>query len=245
MEQQLLAQMKEALDASVSTPLYLQLQQAIEKAIADKLLTHGTALPSERKMSMALGVSRVTVVKALALLHEQGVVVKKHGKGTLVNLPVHYNLSGGGFSSQLQRKGEVSNRWLTRELVAAPSSIASELDLAEGAMISKIKRVRLVDGMPVSIETMYIPECFLPRPDLLEGSLYAHWREQGIKPYDQDYSLSIYTPSPEEERMLEIPPGSPLMKIILKSQDSKGRVLEYGSAICRSDFYNFEFKVRA
>lgn len=75
--------------------------------------------------------------------------------------------------------------------------------------------------------------------------MYAHWREQGIKPYDQDYSLSIYTPSPEEARMLEIPPGSPLMKIILKSQDSKGQVLEYGSAICRSDFYNFEFKVRA
>ena len=35
------------------------------------------------------------------------------------------------------------------------------------------------------------------------------------------------------------------MKIILRSRDKLGRVLEYGTAICRSDFYHFHFTVKA
>ncbi|PSW18072.1 GntR family transcriptional regulator [Photobacterium sanctipauli] len=244
MEQQLLSQVKDKLDFDSSVPLYIQLKQGIEQAIVDKLLVHGSMLPSERKLSLALGVSRVTVVKALAELLEQGMVVKKQGKGTMVNLPIHYNLSGGGFSAQLQQQGAVANRWLVRELVACNDELGLHLATESGETIAKIKRVRLADDVPVSIETMYIPEQFLPRPDLLEGSLYAYWREQGIEPHTQDYSLSVYEPTEEEARMLEIPHGLPLMKIILKSVDKAGRVLEYGSAICRSDYYKFDFKVQ-
>ena len=54
-----------------------------------------------------------------------------------------------------------------------------------------IKRVRLVDDIPVSLETMFIPEAFLPRPDLLDGSLYAHWLAQGIEPDVQEYALYL------------------------------------------------------
>ncbi|MGF1680133.1 GntR family transcriptional regulator [Photobacterium minamisatsumaniensis] len=244
MEQKFLNQVKDQLDFDSSTPLYIQLKQSIEQAIASKLLVHGSILPSERKLSVALGVSRVTIVKALAELLEQGMVVKKHGKGTMVNLPIHYNLSGGGFSSQLQQQGAVSNRWLVRELIECSAELSHQLELSEDACIAKIKRVRLADDVPVSIETMYIPKDFLPRPDLLEGSLYAYWREQGIEPHTQDYSLSVYEPTEEEARMLDVPHGLPLMKIILKSVDKSGRVLEYGAAICRSDYYKFEFKVQ-
>ncbi|ENM5738416.1 GntR family transcriptional regulator [Vibrio mimicus] len=244
MDQHLLSYLIDKLDTKSSTPLYLQLKNALKSAIDEKLLAHGNVLPSERKLSLALGVSRVTVVKALAELLDQGLVIKNRGKGTVVNLPVHYNLSGGGFSSQLQHQGQVSNRWLVRELQPLCGDLMKELELSEEQMMAKIKRVRLVDDLPVSIETTYIPETFLPRPDLLDGSLYAHWKEQGIEPDIQEYSLTTYAATDDEARMLEIPVGSQLMKVVLKSRDKKGKVLEYGSAICRSDFYHFEFRVR-
>lgn len=69
-----------------------------------------------------------------------------------------------------------------REKLAADDFLARELEIAVGDRVAKIKRVRLVDALPVSIETMFIPERFLPRPDLLEGSLYAHWAENNIFP---------------------------------------------------------------
>lgn len=245
MEHDFLTFLQHRLDQQSTVPLYLQLKQGIEEAITQKQLTHGCVLPSERRLSQSLGVSRVTVVKALDLLLKQGLVVKHHGKGTQINLPVQYNLSGGGFSAQAAGSGKVSNRWLIRQLGSVPDSLAPELELSAGDTMAVIKRVRLVDDIPVSLETMFIPEAFLPRPDLLDGSLYAHWLAQGIEPDVQEYALSICHPTAEEAKLLSIPPTASLMKIILRSRDKLGRVLEYGTAICRSDFYHFHFTVKA
>ncbi|WP_142503279.1 GntR family transcriptional regulator [Klebsiella sp. 2680] len=244
MPQPLLEYIKARLNAEAPAPLYMQLKQAIEAAMADRLLTHGSILPSERKMSQALELSRVTVVKALEALQEGGRVIKRHGKGTEVNQPVSYNLASGGFSAQLQHAGTLSDRWLVREKLAADDVLARELEIAVGERVAKIKRVRLVDSLPVSIETMFIPARFLPRPDLFEGSLYAHWAENGIFPDLQDYSLTVHVPSAEELSLLDLPHGVPLMKITLKSRNAQGDVLEYGTAFCLSNYFNFDFRVK-
>ncbi|EEE2767175.1 GntR family transcriptional regulator [Salmonella enterica] len=244
MTQQLLKYLKNQLDVQLSMPIYLQLKQAIRCAIDEKILHHGSILPSERKMSQSLEISRVTVVKALTELLDEGLVIKRQGKGTVISIPVSYNLASGGFSSQLQHFGNVSNRWLVRELIPADAAIAKELEIDEGSHVSKIRRVRLVDDFPVSLETMYIPERFLPRPDLLEGSLYSWWAERGVYPDEQNYSLSVYSPTKEESQLLNLKESVPLMKLVLKSRDTKGVVLEYGTAYCLNDYFKFDFKVK-
>ncbi|MGI9273436.1 MAG: GntR family transcriptional regulator [Endozoicomonas sp.] len=244
MSQCLLTYLKSRITEQEPAPLYHQLQDAIQAAIEKKLLVHGNVLPSERKLSEALGISRVTVVKALAVLKESGLLIKKQGWGTLVNQPVQYNLSNSGFSSQLQNKGIVSNRWLVRELVTTDEQLSEKLELNETlATLARIKRVRLIDDVPVSIETMHIPEQYLPRPDLLEGSLYSYWKARGIEPEQQEYLLSIHMPSPVEAAMLETPDNLPLMKMVLTSRERNGKVLEHGFAICRSDYYSFKFNI--
>lgn len=235
---------KHKLDIQSPTPLYLQLKQALKAAIDEKLLTHGSILPSERKMSQGLHLSRVTVVKALNELLESGWIIKRQGRGTEVNLPVSYKLANGGFSSQLQHLGKVSNRWLVRELITADTHLAQELEIELGMKVAKIKRVRLVDDLPVSLETMFIPEAFLPSPELLEESLYSWWAERGIYPDEQNYSLAVYLPSKEESRLLSLHETTPLMKLLLKSRDSKGTVIEYGTAYCLNNYFNFEFNVK-
>lgn len=242
MSQQLLDYVKAKLDPQLSIPLYLQLKRAMHRAIDEKILLHGSILPSERKTSQSLALSRVTVVKALHELLEIGLVIKRQGKGTVVNLPVNYNLASGGFSSQFQHIGIVSNRWLVRERISADTILAGELEVDTGTLVSKIKRVRLVDGLPVSLETMYIPERFLPRPDLLEGSLYAWWAEQGVYPDEQNYSLAVHIPTKEERQLLDLDESVPLMKLVLKSRDFAGIVLEYGTAYCLNNYFNFDFK---
>lgn len=109
MSQPLLEYIKGRLNAEAPAPLYIQLKQAIEAAMTERLLTHGSILPSERKMSQTLELSRVTVVKALDALLEAGLVIKRHGKGTEVNLPVSYNLASGDFLPSCKIRG----RYLT------------------------------------------------------------------------------------------------------------------------------------
>ncbi|PSU86691.1 GntR family transcriptional regulator [Photobacterium kishitanii] len=242
MEQHFIKHIKNKIDVNASTPLYLQLKNILEELIKNKTFKHGSVLPSERKLSEILGLSRVTIVKALAELTELNLVIKKHGKGTVINLPIDYNLSGGGFSSQLKQQGVVSNRWLIRELIA--NKHPQKLEINCDQRIAKLKRVRLVDGMPVSIETTYIPEQFLPRPDLLEESLYGYWEQQGIDIDVQEYTLAIYRPTIEEATMLEVSPNFPLMKIKLKTYNKSGDVIECGSIICNTDYYHFKFNVK-
>jgi DNA-binding transcriptional MocR family regulator len=54
-----------ALDAGTSQPLYQQLQRALRDAIDSGFLAADDALPSERQLAAELGVSRITVRKAI------------------------------------------------------------------------------------------------------------------------------------------------------------------------------------
>ena len=67
-------------------------RQSVVDAVADRLrgdilagrLRPGTRLPSERELSLALGVNRLTLRAALARLEAMGLVTTRHGSGTEV-----------------------------------------------------------------------------------------------------------------------------------------------------------------
>ena len=73
-----------SLDESSPTPLYLQLQHLIQQAVRSGKLRADEALPSERDLSRLLGISRVTVRKAIAGLVEKGMLIQRWGSGTFI-----------------------------------------------------------------------------------------------------------------------------------------------------------------
>lgn len=72
------------LDKDNPLPLYYQLRMAILDRIASGEFGPNEAIPSERKLAELYGVSRITVVKALNDLAQEGVLERRHGKGTFV-----------------------------------------------------------------------------------------------------------------------------------------------------------------
>ena len=68
-----------------SIPLYKQLYQVIEKQIADGVLKAGDQILTEAELSEKYGVSRITVRKALELLVEADILVKRQGVGAFVS----------------------------------------------------------------------------------------------------------------------------------------------------------------
>ena len=61
---------------------YQALTETISEAIGDGTLPRGSALPGERVLSDGLGVSRVTVRRAIEDLAGQGILMRKHGART-------------------------------------------------------------------------------------------------------------------------------------------------------------------
>jgi glutamine---fructose-6-phosphate transaminase (isomerizing) len=72
------------LDGTRPTPLYLQLAELLRRLINDGAARPGEALPSERALADDIGVSRVTVRKALDILLSEGLLSRRQGSGTYV-----------------------------------------------------------------------------------------------------------------------------------------------------------------
>ncbi len=74
------------LDKDNPLPLYYQLRMAILDLIASGELRPNEAIPSERKLAELYGVSRITVIKALNDLAQEGVLERRQGSGTFVTV---------------------------------------------------------------------------------------------------------------------------------------------------------------
>lgn len=69
------------------TALSVALSDAVRAAVLDGRLRTGSALPAERRLAAALGVSRGTVTAALARLRDDGWIRTRHGSASTVRLP--------------------------------------------------------------------------------------------------------------------------------------------------------------
>lgn len=65
-------------------PMYLQIMEQIRRRIAVGDWPPGTQMPSIRQLAVALSVSVITVKRAYRDLEQQGVIVTRHGKGSIV-----------------------------------------------------------------------------------------------------------------------------------------------------------------
>src|ERR1700688_3017438 len=110
------------LDKASPVPLYYQLAQNMETAIRQGRLSSGSHLDNEIELARQLGVSRPTVRRAIGLLANRGLVIRRHGIGTLV-VPVRVRRPGrlSSLFDDLKEAGQTpSTRLLAYEVVPAP-----------------------------------------------------------------------------------------------------------------------------
>lgn len=70
------------IDRNNPVPLYLQLANILREQINSGVIAQGDKLPSETEMMRQYDLSRLTIRDALAVLANEGLVEKHHGKGT-------------------------------------------------------------------------------------------------------------------------------------------------------------------
>ncbi|MDW5501855.1 GntR family transcriptional regulator [Pseudomonas lundensis] len=232
-----IAWLHQQLAQRVAAPRYIQLAATIEMAIKQQVLAVKDFLPSERQMAEELALSRVTVSKAMKLLQEKALISRQQGVGTQVAMHNGYPFS---LDSSFTPHGSISNEWLLRTCLPAPAHIAEALDLESNAVVTKLRRLRLLDGSPVSLETIYIPLSFLPDPEKLENSLYALWQSRNIVPEGKHFQLKAVACTEEIAGLLNVNKGTPLLHILQTSRNALGKMLEFSETLCRSDVYQFE-----
>lgn len=69
---------------SSSVPSYVSIYNSLYLDIVNNFYPQGELLPGEVQLAQKYGVSRNTLRQALAILGEDGLIIKSQGKGTVV-----------------------------------------------------------------------------------------------------------------------------------------------------------------
>ncbi|WP_176331549.1 GntR family transcriptional regulator [Burkholderia vietnamiensis] len=233
-------------DPDNDTPLYLQLARKLGDAIHDNRWAAGEALPSERVLSEALGVSRITARKAIALLVEQGLIRRTQGAGNFIQPRYEDPLSRlSSFSEMLEHRGfKPSSQWLEREIQPANRDEVIQLGLSPAASVTRLKRLRLADGIVMAVENSTFPATLIPDPQAISGSLYSYLEARGTPIVRALQHFRAVNASDEIAQQMGIAPHDALLLITRIGYTADQRAIELTDTYCRNDYYDFVVELR-
>lgn len=242
-----LADFLKTLDPNASQPLYQQLQRALREAIERGALGPDDALPSERQLAADLGVSRITVRKAIDGLADEGLLVRRQGSGNFVGTRIEKNFAKlTSFSEDMRARGRVpSSQWLKRQVGQVTPEEAIRLALSPGAQVYRFARLRFADDEPMALETCTIAASALPGIDAVDTSLYDALEKAGNRPVRALQRLRALLLDDEQARLLEAKPGDAGLLVERVGYLRDGRAIELSQSYYRGDTYDFVAELNA
>lgn len=230
--------------ADGSTPRYIQLANNLRALIRGGKWRPGEALPAERTIVAASGLSRVTVRRALELLVRDGILEQRHGSGTYVSgEPRRIEQSLGaltGFSEDMLSLGHApAVRWIDRSVALPRAEEAMMLGLSPGEKVLRLHRVLLADRQPVAVELAVVPAQLVPDAGRLGSSLYEALAEGGHRPEKALQRMRACRLPAEEAGLLECEAGGPAVFIERLARLASGRAVEFTRSYFHGERYDF------
>ena len=227
-------------------PKHAQLHDILEE-LCRTTLKPGDTLPGERLLEETYGVSRITVRRAIGDLVAAGKLRRIRGKGTFVAPnPLVSRLHLASFSDEMGAQDvTASSKILTSGRSSAPEDAAIFFDTPANAEHIHLRRLRLGDGEPYSIDDGWYNSTFAP--SLLENdiynSVYAILDSVFDVPItDADQTVSAISADADTAPLLDVPVGTPLLHIVRYSR-SGDRPVEWCSSVYRTDRYRLTTRV--
>lgn len=232
---------------------YRQVADKLREAIVQGDYAPGERLPSTSVLAQQYGLSYPTINKAIRLLATQGLVTVVHGLGTTVRERRLVNQ----VASQYVAKNEQAKRaqWTTVsrsqglaaeqrvrgvETIAPPAEIAGHLELDDDARVVARRRLLFLEGEPAQLADSYYPLAVaegteLTQDKLLPGGTVGALERLGYVPIRFTERLSARMPTAEEERLLELSPGTPVLHHIRITYADGDRPVEAAETVMTGD----------
>ncbi|GIK72606.1 MAG: GntR family transcriptional regulator [Chloroflexota bacterium] len=220
-----------------------QVADQLRRRIETGDLKADTALPPERVLAESLGVSRMTLRVAIDQLAEEGLVVRRPNRRTLVaGDKISRSASFMSFSEEMRTRGWRPHS-VIRQMTAtvADVSVAAQLNLEVGAKVIYLERLRFADDEPLALERVYLPYArfaSLLTRDLASQSLYAVMEQElGVRPSVAEESVEAVLLSTEEAEIFGVAAGAPALLTRRITRDDEGAVVEAATSLYRGDRY--------
>lgn len=231
-------------------PRYLYIYTVLRDWIFQGRYRAGSQLPTEEALGVMFKVSRITTRKALSLLEHERLIYRNAGRGTFVtedlaDAPVQ------GDMEQLLRKvrrlgANTRLRDATVEWMHADAETARDLQLREGTLVQRASHVRLLDGRPIGFIETFIPGNLKIRfatSELNTHPMLTLLERKGVDIAWADQLIGATLADSQSARILDVPVGSPLVRIRLVVFDGRQRPVERLLAYYRGDHYHHHIRL--
>lgn len=223
-------------DKNLSIPMYKQIASELRQEISQYHRDEVVLIPSQKELVERFAVSLITVRKALDCLVEEGLIVRKAGKGTFTTGKVMKD-----HLSALRTVGEVVGRAgamqeariVVKEMRFVRTEDLPKLKFAEelGEEVLYIVRTHVLDDTPVSLSEIYIPKKYghFFSKELVEAHdtyrIFTH--QGGIKLGYGKQVMKANAAGPLIAKHLMVPQGYPVFQFERRSYSASNQLIEY------------------
>jgi len=233
------------LDFKSPIPLHVQLKNKLINEILNGDFEE--KIPSERELMDRFLVSRSTVREAISALVLEGVLEKKHGKGTFIShKPVEEWLGSITTYNEIVKDMGMKpdTKLLYHGILSSPTEVANTLGVKK---FYAIERLRYANDIPIALEKQYYPLDIglkLKEFNLNDAVLYDLLElSLGIKLWKADQIITSIHPTKEEAQQLGIQESTSVLLVERLTYDPVDNLVEYLKGIFRADMYAFRIRL--
>ena len=221
-------------------------------ALRDRILqgewAPGEVIPAESALAQSYGVALGTIRQALALLVEDGMLQRRHGKGTFVTKGV----DGASMMRFFRFRGvddgqseAPASRILSSRMRNASAQEIIAFGLTQGAQVLQLERLRSLGNDPCLLETIVLPLPLFGKlaesdTDAWDNLLYPMYQQRcGVVIQKTQDSLSFSQLNATQAKRLKLAAAHPCVLVERQAFDIAGRCVELRTT--RGDAFSFKY----
>ena len=209
--------------------------------VKEHRLEKGDRLPSEREMCAMWSLNRSTLRSAVIYLCRRGILEVRANSGIYYAGPKFQRMLQGlrSFTKEANLQGSVTQtRLLSLDRRECDRRQSGIFRVPQGTPLWHLYRLRLIDGVPLQIEScFFLTERFpdIDRFDFSKESLYRVFEEEyGAVPSQGDERI-VSTRAGEEGALLDLEEEAPILRLESRTYDQHGDILEFSRTMVRPD----------
>jgi len=167
-------------------PLYIQIKNYIREKIKSGALKIGDKISPEELLCKKFQVSKITVIRALRDLVNEGLIIRKQGKGSFVNKHNYVqNLNKFLDFTCNMASIEAEHKILKWHLVKPSKKILNKMGLSKNDIVLEIIRLRYYDKKVIGLEYTYI------------SKIISRYFENKKNLFEKKFTYDIYKTIPD------------------------------------------------